>query len=130
MPKDSEARPTLVCLHFLGGSATSWSEVVERLSARVRCLPVDLNGFGDAAGHTRYSVTEMADSVADRVGSEGVGDWMIAGHSMGAKVATVLARRAEDGADALGGLRGLALLSGSPPSPEPMEEQKRQTMLD
>jgi pimeloyl-ACP methyl ester carboxylesterase len=54
---------------------------------------------------------------------------MIAGHSMGAKVSGVLARRAEDGAEALAGLRGVILLAGSPPGPEPMEEAKRTDML-
>jgi hypothetical protein len=48
---------------------------------------------------------------------------------MGCKIATVLARRAEDGADGLAGLTGLVLVAGSPPSPEPMSEARRQTML-
>jgi pimeloyl-ACP methyl ester carboxylesterase len=126
--KDDD-HPTLVCLHFLGGSARSWSGVAGRLAGRVTCLPLDLPGFGDAADVPGYSVAAMADDVAARIRGSGLGRWMIAGHSMGAKVAAVLARRAEDGAADLAGLRGLVLLAGSPPSPEPMEDSQRSAML-
>jgi pimeloyl-ACP methyl ester carboxylesterase len=129
MMNTEEAYPTLVCLHFLGGSARSWSDVADRLVGRVTCLPLDLPGFGDAADVPGYSVEEMADSVAAQVREAALGDWMIAGHSMGAKVAAVLARRAEYGEAGLEGLRGLVLLAGSPPSPEPMEDDKRDAML-
>ncbi len=121
--------PTLVLLHFLGGSAVSWSDVTKNLARRMRCLALDLPGFGDAADEVGYSVAEMADSVAARLKGAGLGDWMIAGHSMGAKVAAVLARRAEDGEAGLAGLHGAVLLAGSPPGPEPMPNEQRQSML-
>ena len=54
----------------------------------------------------------------------------LAGHSMGGKVAAVLVRRALDGAEGLDGLRGLVLVSPSPPSPEPMGEEKRAASLE
>ena len=123
------ARPTLVCLHFLGGSAASWSDVMPRVAGRLRCLSLDLAGFGDAGEQTGFSVIEMADRIADRIRHAALADWMIAGHSMGAKIAAVLARRAEDGEAGLAGLRGVVLLSGSPPSPEPMADEQRQSML-
>jgi pimeloyl-ACP methyl ester carboxylesterase len=119
----------VVCLHFLGGSARSWSEVVAKLAWRFSCLSLDLPGFGCAADAGAYTVEAMADDVAARVRRLGLGRWTIAGHSMGAKVAAVLARRAEDGEAGLEGLRGLVLVAGSPPSPEPMEDDKRQAML-
>jgi pimeloyl-ACP methyl ester carboxylesterase len=124
-----DRRLTLVCLHFLGGSAASWSAVNARLARQMRCMPLDLPGFGDAADRQGYGVAEMAEGVAARVKDSGIGDWMVAGHSMGAKVAAVLARRAEHGEAGLAGLRGIVLLSGSPPGPEPMQDQKRHTML-
>jgi pimeloyl-ACP methyl ester carboxylesterase len=128
-PLEDSAGLTLVCLHFLGGSAASWAEVSLRLAGRLRCLALDLPGFGDAAGVAGYGVAEMADSVAARVQHARLGDWILAGHSMGAKVAAVLARRAEDGAEGLAGLRGVVLLAGSPPGPEPMPAAQRETML-
>jgi pimeloyl-ACP methyl ester carboxylesterase len=123
------ADPTLICLHFLGGSMATWSAVIDRLAGRLRCLPFDLPGFGDAAGLPGYSVADMADSIAARVKSSEVDRWVIAGHSMGAKIAAILARRAEDGEAGLAGLRGMVLLGGSPPGPEPMQEEQRNAML-
>jgi pimeloyl-ACP methyl ester carboxylesterase len=129
MHAEDGALPTLVCLHFLGGSAASWSWVGARLAGRMRCVPLDLPGFGDAAGGAGYDVASMADSVAARIKAARPGDWMLAGHSMGAKISAVLARRAEDGEEGLGGLRGVVLLAGSPPGPEPMPQAQREEML-
>lgn len=121
---------TLFYLHFLGGSARSWDAVVARLSPTFRCVAIDLPGFGEAASAPPdHSVRAMVDHVAARVAAAAPDRWLMAGHSMGAKVATVLARRAEDGQVGLEGLVGLVLLAGSPPAPEPMEPAKRQEML-
>lgn len=120
--------PILFCLHFLGGSARTWEPLSDRLAGRVRCEPIDLPGFGAASDVAGYSVSAMADHVADRIRARAPHRWMIAGHSMGAKVALVLARRAEERGGDLEGLAGLVLLAGSPPSPEPMSEAKRREM--
>ncbi len=122
-------RPTLFCLHFLGGSARAWAAVASRLEPVLRCRAIDLPGFGDACGAIGYTVAEMADAVAAAISAEAPERWLLAGHSMGAKVAAVLARRSEDGAAGLGGLAGLMLLAGSPPGPEPIEQSRRQAML-
>ncbi|MBO1077675.1 alpha/beta hydrolase [Roseomonas haemaphysalidis] len=121
---------TLFCLPFLGGSAREWGAVAAALPAHIHCHPLDLPGFGDAAGQTGYGVAEMADHVAARIRDAApAGRWLLAGHSMGAKVAAVLARRAVDGDPALRELAGVVTLAGSPPSPEPMAEERRQEML-
>ncbi|MCF4124355.1 alpha/beta hydrolase [Methylobacterium sp. SyP6R] len=122
--------PVLFCLHFLGGSARTWRPLAERLGPHLRCVAIDLPGFGDDADHPGCGVAAMADHVAARITAEGPpGPWLIAGNSMGAKVALALARRSEDGDPALAGLAGLVLLAGSPPAPEPMEEERRQAMI-
>jgi pimeloyl-ACP methyl ester carboxylesterase len=95
----------------------------------MRCLALDLPGFGDATDLAGYGVADMADSVAGWVKGAGASNWMLAGHSMGAKVAAVLAKRAEDGEAGLAGLRGLVLLAGSPPAQEPMPEPQRRSLL-
>ncbi len=125
----SPDRPTLFCLHFLGGSAEGWQPMTRLLSGSLRCVTIDLPGFGDAAHVVGYSVREMADRVAGVIAREAPARWMLAGHSMGAKVAAVLARRAEDGEPGLRGLAGLVLLAGSPPGPEPMADEQRQAMM-
>ncbi len=119
----------LVLLHYLGGSARSWSLVTARLEPEVRCLALDLAGFGDAADQPPADVGGMAAQVARRIAEVAPARWWIAGHSMGAKVALAVARQAEDGAPGLAGLAGLALLAGSTPSPEPMDETERADMI-
>lgn len=121
-------QPVLFCLHYLGGSARTWRLLAERLGPHVRCIGIDLPGFGDEAPMPGGDVAAMADHVAARIVAEAPpGPWIIAGNSMGAKVALALARRHEDGE--LAGLAGLVLLAGSPPAPEPMAEERRQAMI-
>ena len=126
MSLPDDGAPTLLFLHFLGGSADTWRQVEEALSDRFASQRLDLPGFGDAAEADGYSVAAMADWVAARVTTK---HWVLVGHSMGAKVALLLARRAEDGDPLLAGLCGLVLAAGSPPGPEPMEDDKRAEML-
>jgi pimeloyl-ACP methyl ester carboxylesterase len=126
---DNDDRPTLFCLHFLGGSGRSWGGVTRALGDAAECVLIDLPGFGAASAQPGYAVGAMADAIVAIIRSHGAKRWMIAGHSMGCKVAAALARRAEDGAAGLEGLAGLVLVAGSPPSPEPMSEERRQRML-
>ena len=125
----SGVKPTMFLLHFLGGSAREWSDMTALLGEQFRCLAIDLPGFGDAVDRPGYSVAAMADAVSEAIRADNPPRWVLVGHSMGAKVATVLTRRAEDGAEGLAGLSHLVLLAGSPPAPEPMDEARRKTMM-
>ncbi len=125
----TSAPPALVFLHFLGGSVETWGPVEQRLRDAHACLRLDLPGFGGQAGSAGASVAAMADQVAAHIAAAGLSRWVLVGHSMGAKVALLMARRAEDGAPSLSGLCGLVLVAGSPPAPEPMTDGKRQEML-
>ncbi len=129
MQPPSTDRPTVIFLHFLGGSARSWVPLRNRLDGAVRSIALDLPGFGDASNAPGDSVAHMADAVVAAIRAEPLSGWALAGHSMGAKIATVVARRAQDGESGLDGLSHLILLAGSPPSPEPMDEAKREEML-
>ena len=128
-----ERGPLLVMLHWLGGDARSWEDVSRGLAERgMQCAAVNLPGFGAANTVAGYSVAAMADAVADTVRALRHADmqpWFLAGHSMGGKVAAVVARRSLDGEAGLEGLRGLVLVSASPPGPEPMTDAKRTQMM-
>ena len=133
--REGTSGPLLIQLHWLGGGAQTWREVNHGLAARgVQCAALDLPGFGESASVGGYTIQAMADHVVEtiqalRPASRSDEPWFIAGHSMGGTVAAVVARRALDGEPGLQGLRGLILVSASPPGPEPMSDDKRNDML-
>ena len=120
---------TLVCLHYLGGNSSEWSALTDQLDPSFQVLEVDLPGFGSAHQVSGYSVHQMADYTAGVIARRASREWVLIGHSMGGKVAALLARRSEDGAAGLNGLAALVLIAASPPSPEPMEDEKRAELL-
>lgn len=69
----------------------------------------------------------MVDAIAAQIRAHGADRWMLVGHSMGGKIATILAHRSEQGR--LPGLVGVVLLAASPPSPEPIDDERRATMI-
>lgn len=112
---------TTVLLHAFGGSARSWDLVAPRLS--VPAIVPDLRGFGGSeAPEGPYDVASYVRDVLTLV--EPLDEYILVGHSMGGKfaLATAAARPS--------GLRGLVLAAPSPPSPEPMTEKSRQSLLD
>lgn len=123
-PEDTTA---LVLMHFLGGSAREWDEVVALLDGSCKTVRVDLPGFGGSADVPGYSIEEMTDSVAETIHQAGLNRYVLVGHSMSGTVAMVLARRAQDAADER--LAGLILVAPSPPGPEPMDDSKRSMMV-
>ncbi|WP_182086679.1 alpha/beta hydrolase [Aureimonas sp. ME7] len=122
-------RPVLFCLHALGASRAEFSTLDARLGDMFETIAIDLPGFGDAPASLGTSVEEMVRHVAGIVAGRAAPRWMLLGHSMGGKIATILAARALAGEPGLFGLAGVVLLAGSPPSPEPMDEERREDML-
>ena len=120
---------TIFFLHWLSGSGASWSSVTRQLATEFRCVEIDLPGFGSSNDVPGYTVADMAQAVIEVIEAHPSGSWMLAGHSMGGKVACVVARKAEDGAAALHGLKAIVLAAGSPPSPEPISADRRIAML-
>jgi pimeloyl-ACP methyl ester carboxylesterase len=125
----------IVALHWLGGSARTWQPLADRLAAKgLRCAALNLPGFGDAVDLPGYSVREMTDAACETVQrlleEDPARPWLLAGHSMGGKIAALVARRALDGAPGLEGLCGMVMFSPSPPSPEPMQESTREKNLE
>ena len=120
--------PVLVLMHFLGGSTREWDEVVPLLGGNLRTLRLDLPGFGNSAAIPGYSVEAMADFVETALRAAALDRFILVGHSMSGKVAMVLARRFEDAGDFR--LRGMVLVAPSPPSPEPIPDEKRTGMIE
>lgn len=119
-----QARPTLVFLHYFGGSSKAWTEVIENLEGDFHCVALDMRGFGASdAPAENYSVKDYADDFADLIRTLTVENYVLVGHSMGGKIALALAARRTNG------LQSLILLAPSPPSPEPIPENVREKLL-
>jgi pimeloyl-ACP methyl ester carboxylesterase len=125
----SPQRPTVFCLPAVGFSARSFDLVAQELEVTAEVRAIDLPGFGSAAPMGGASIQQMADHVVSIITGSGAGRWFLAGHSLGGKVASVVAARALTGEPGLAGLAGVALLAASPPIPEPMDQKWREEML-
>ncbi|MFJ2978836.1 alpha/beta fold hydrolase [Curtobacterium sp. NPDC087082] len=121
---------TVFCLHALGSSSEEFVGLRSRLAGTLDLVGIDLPGFGTSTAATGTTVEEMVVLVERAIGRSGATDWALIGHSMGGKVASVVASRTVDGSNGLFGLRAVVLLAASPLSPEPMDDERRQTMLD
>ena len=123
-PPVSADSPAFVLLHYWAGAGREWQAVADLLAPTSRCLLPDLGGFGAApAPAGGYTVDAYADSIAELIAREKLTRYVLVGHSMGGKFALALAARQP------AGLVGVALLSPSPPSPEPMTDEDRQKSL-
>ena len=113
-----------VFLHYFGGSGRAWEQVAALLADRWRCVMPDLRGFGNSDAITDpYSVNDAADEVLALVRVLAIERFGLVGHSMGGKIALVVAARQPPG------LSRLVLLAPSPPMPEPIEASERASLL-
>jgi pimeloyl-ACP methyl ester carboxylesterase len=117
--------PTYLALHYWAGAGHEFDQLRALLPAGTQLLAPDLPGFGAQASPAGfdYAVGSYADWVAAFVAEQQLTDYVLIGHSMGGKIALALAARQP------AGLRGLVLLSPSPPTPEPIGAADRAASL-
>ncbi|MEI3868250.1 alpha/beta hydrolase [Microbacterium sp. CCNWLW134] len=121
---------TVYVLPGLGLSAEAAVPLVTHLSPGLAVVGIDLAGHGGRADAADGSVSALADGVIEAIAQTATGGpWILCGHSMGGKVAAVVADRVLRGDAPLFGLAGLVLLAPSPATPEPMATEKRDQML-
>jgi len=116
---------TYVALHYWAGSGREFELLTPLLPPGGRLLAPSLPGFGDQAAPEGfdYSVASYADWVAQYIADNKLADYHLIGHSMSGKISMALAARRP------AGLRGLLLLSPSPPTPEPISDEDRAASL-
>lgn len=117
------SNPALVLLHFFGNSHREWSRVAPRLALQHRLLMFDMPGFGDAAELGALDVAAMADYVDTQIRAAGIEQCVVVGHSMTGKISGALASRKPNY------LRGLILVTPSPPPPEPFTDEVRRRLM-
>jgi len=118
-----EGSPALVLLHYWGGSSRTWNAVIAALPAGYRTVAPDLRGWGDSeAPAAGYALADFADDAQQMIATLGLRDYVLVGHSMGGKIAQLLASRRP------AGLSGLVLVAPSPPTPLALPPQARAAM--
>jgi pimeloyl-ACP methyl ester carboxylesterase len=112
--------PTLVFLHYYGGSSRTWKHVTARLAPNLRTIAIDHRGWGQSdAPADGYALADLAADAQGVIAALNLRRYVLVGHSMGGKVAQLMASRQP------AGLQGLVLVAPSPPSPLVMPAQAR-----
>jgi pimeloyl-ACP methyl ester carboxylesterase len=120
-----QGEPGLVFLHYWGGSSRTWNLVTDQLNTDFRCVAYDHRGWGDSDGpETGYSMANLANDAEALIKTLGLQRYILVGHSMGGKVAQLLASRHPTG------LQGLVLVAPSPPTPMTVPESQRKQMIE
>jgi len=113
----------LVFLHYYGGSSRTWNKVAQALPERYRIVATDHRGWGDSDAPAHgYRIEDLANDAEGVIEALGLKRFVLVGHSMGGKVAQLMASRRPKG------LEGLVLIAPSPPSPMLLSDEERATL--
>ncbi|MGO4255271.1 alpha/beta fold hydrolase [Marmoricola sp. RAF53] len=92
-----ESGSRVVFLHGLFGQGRNWTQIAKTLADEHQVLLLDLPDHGRSAWTERFDFFEVADRIAAAVADQAAGDPVaLVGHSLGGKVAMVLALRHPD----------------------------------
>jgi pimeloyl-ACP methyl ester carboxylesterase len=115
----------LVFLHYWGGSSRTWRNVIAALGQSHRTVAIDHRGWGQSdAPPSGYGLADLAADAQGVIDALGLERYILVGHSMGGKVAQLIASRRPEG------LAGLVLVAPSPPSPMSMPAAARDRMAN
>ena len=116
--------PTLLFLHYWGGSSRTWAPVIDALSSSHRCVAIDFRGWGRSGKEPDdYRLETLAEDVLAVIDRLALDDFIIVGHSMGGKVAQLVAARRSEG------LKRLILIAPAPPTGNVIPEEQSQGMI-
>lgn len=114
---------SLVFLHYWGGSSRTWKRITAGLAPRFHTVAIDHRGWGESdAPADGYSLADLAADAEEVIRKLNLRRYVLVGHSMGGKVAQLMASRCPNG------LVGLVLVAPSPPTPMAIPEPARAAM--
>ncbi len=118
---EGQGEPTLIFLHFWGGSSETWNGVTSLLKDKYRCISYDSRGWGKSdKPETGYNIKSLAGDTLALIQELKLDNYILVGHSMGGKVSQYIA------AQKPAGLKKLILVAPSPSVPTVMPAE----MLD
>lgn len=117
-------KETLVFLHYFGGSAQSWSWLIQLLKADYNCIALNLPGFGDEPALAEPSIGNFTSFITQKLEALNVESYVLVGHSMSGKIAVDMAANDPNLA-----IKQLILVAPSPPTVEDISEESKKQML-
>lgn len=104
--------PTMIFLHYWGGSHRTWTPVINLLSPHHGVVAYDQRGWGSSNRVPGpFTLDQLADDAQRVIESCSLSSFVLVGHSMGGKTAQLLAARRP------AGLAGVVLVAPAPPVP-------------
>ncbi|MUH35583.1 alpha/beta hydrolase [Zobellia amurskyensis] len=123
--KIGNGKKTIVFIHYFGGDAGSWKWLAKRLRKRYTCIMLNLPGFGGTRPLAEPSIYGMAQYINVIIDELKLKDYILCGHSMGAKLVLYAAQIKNTNLP-----RKLMLIAPSPPTVENMTDDERKRMLN
>jgi 3-oxoadipate enol-lactonase len=122
--RHGSGEPTIVFLHYWGGTSRTWSKVAAELQGKFATVAYDARGWGQSdktvAGHR---LADLAGETLALIEKLEIKKYVLAGHSLGGKISQLIASRKPEG------LVGLVLVAPAPPTPLRFPEEMRETQI-
>ena len=119
-----KGQKAIIFVHYFGGDNQSWQWLVKELEDDYTCIAVNLPGFGGNKPLNSLSIPDFANWLKDLIKKLKLEDYILCGHSMGAKLVLLTAA-----ITAAYRPSQLLLVAPSPPTIEKMEASEKKRML-
>ena len=120
----SELTQMIIYRALQGFTGGTWDLVINRLKTDFRCIAYDHRGWGESdKPETGYSIQDLANDAEALIRTLELTRYVLIGHSMGGKVAQLLASKRPEG------LKALILVAPAPPSPMNLTEAERKQRI-
>ena len=122
--RSGSGSPTLVFLHYWGGTSRTWNKVVTELQDKYATVAYDMRGWGQSDKSVAgYTLADLADEALAVIRTLSIESSVLVGHSLGGKVAQLVASRNP------GGLQGMVLVAPAPPTPLRLSDEMREAQI-